>query len=130
MSRPHEDSTQLGPEDERLVGRLREVFTPGSRVAQRRQAFDAALGERLARPSPRGWAWTALATAGSAAALAWLLLPAGAPPPAYTPGASTGVDVAWESEVLFPAELSEEVSLDQDELLPPDYQALAAAFDF
>lgn len=129
MGHAPDDPRRLAPDDDLLVHRIREAYDPEPLLASRRRGFDAALRERLARRPRSGLAWAALATVGSTAALSvWLLLPASAPAPAPEPPTSS--ELAWESAVLFPAELSDETGLEETEdLLPPDYLALASAFD-
>ncbi len=125
MSRSRDEASRLGADDAALVERLRAGYGPESLSPARRAAFDTALRTRLERPALRVWA---LAAAVSAAALVWFALPGGGPhgTQVATPGAAVA---AWEAEVLFPEELGATATSDDERMLPPDYLALASAFD-
>lgn len=121
------DAERLGAEDAALVERLREEFRPEALDAARRAAFDARLRERRLQRRRRPWAWTALATA-TAAALAWAALPGDPGRVAPQDGGAETVS-AWEQEVVFGEELGDPLAVEDGHLLPPDYVALASAFD-
>ncbi len=127
MNRARDDE-RLSPEDTAWTERIRKTFRPEPLDATRASAFDAQLQERLERRTRRPWAWAALATA-SATALAWAALP-GAPSPVELRGAPDAATLAWEQEVIFGEELSDPLSVEDGDLLPDDYLALANAFDF
>jgi hypothetical protein len=125
MSQPRDEATRPDADDAALVERLREGYRPEPLTPTRRAAFDTALRQRLERPARRVWAATAAATA---AALVWFAL-SGATPrrtQAVLPAAAVA---AWQAEVLFPEELGATATSDDERMLPPDYLALASAFD-
>ncbi len=127
MSQPRDEATRPGADDAAFVETLREGYRPEPLTPTRRAAFDTALRQRLERPARRVWAAAAVATA-TAAALVWFALPGATPP--GTQVASPGAAVAaWEAEVLFPEELGATLTSEDERMLPPDYLALASAFD-
>jgi len=131
MTRTRDDE-RIGREDAALVERMREGFGPAPLDPARAAAFDARLRERIEAPTRRPWAWAAL-TAATAAALAWAVLPGApvAPEPVETAGAERLMEtLAWEQEVLFGDAFDEPFADEDGDLLPPDYLALASAFDF
>ena len=127
MSRSRDEPTRQGADDAALVERLREGYGPEPLSPARRTAFDAALRERLEQPARRVWALASVATA-SAAALVWLALPGSSPHRTQVAAPAAGV-AAWEAEVLFSEELGATATSDDERMLPPDYLAMASAFD-
>ncbi len=127
MAQPRDEATRPGADDAAFVERLREGYRPEPLIPTRRAAFDTALRQRLEPPARRVWAAAAAATV-TAAALVWLALPGDAPPGTQVVSPGVGV-AAWEAEVLFPEELGATLTSDDERMLPPDYLALASAFD-
>ena len=127
MTRAREEGPLL-QEDARLIRRMRERFEPESLTGAAAAAFDARLRDRLEHPARRRWLWAALAT-GAAMAVTSLSLSGVAPrlEPKPVPSADT---LAWEDEVIFGEALENPLSVEDGDLLPPDYLALARAFDF
>ena len=145
MSSPTDDRPKLAPEDEDFVKRVAESYAPPPMAAAERAAFDEALLERVRRSHPaRRWLMAAGLPAAAAAALAaaWLLfLSPGTdglvPSEEMVPALSAR---AWEEE-LFLEDASfqslESVEsfqsfgreqLDESELLPDEYLAIASVF--
>lgn len=118
----------LSQEDARLIRRMREGFEPELLTGAAAAAFDARLHDRLEHPASRRWLWAALAT-GAAVAVTFLALPGVEPrlEPRPVPSADT---LAWEDEVIFGEGLGNPLAVEDGDLLPPDYLALARAFDF
>jgi hypothetical protein len=128
MTRERDDLGRQ-PGDEALLARLREGYAPEPLDAARAAAFDARLLERREGRARRPWARAALVAA-TAAALAWAALPAGDAPP-LEPSAEVRADrVAWEQDVIFGDALDDPFLGEDEDLLPPDYLALAGALDF
>jgi len=127
MTRVHDEET-LSPRDAELVASIRRGFSPEPLDPVGAAGFDARLRDRLERGERRPRSWAALATVGVAAA-AWLALSVDLTPvaPASTPSAAT---LAWEEEVVFGDDLGDPLAIEDSDLLPPDYLALASAFDF
>jgi hypothetical protein len=122
------DEEPLSPRDAELVASMRRGFSPEPLDPVGAAGFDARLRERIERGERRTRTWAALAAVG-AAAVAWLALPVDLPPvePASVPSAAT---LAWEEEVVFGDGLGDPLAIEDRDLLPPDYLALASAFDF
>lgn len=127
MTRTRDDE-RLSARDAELVERMRNDFAPAPLDSARAAAFDARLHERLARPRRRPLALAALATA-TATALAWALLP-GVGEPGSASEADAFAAAAWEQEVIFGEGLEDPFGGDEEVLLPPEYEALASAFEF
>lgn len=127
MTRERDDQP-LATRDATLVASMRRGFAPEPLDPIRAASFDARLRDRLERRERRPRTWAALATVGVAAA-AWLALSVDLAPvvPESAPSAAA---LAWEEEVVFGDELGDPLAIEDSDLLPPDYLALASAFDF
>lgn len=127
------DESAQGPEARAFARRLSEAYAPPPLSAAEQARFDAGLEERLERRRRRGGWLPLLAGAASAAALLWVLLPAGAPEPEETPAprmADATPAAQWEYDLIYStdAALSGEPEEEEDAfpeaMLPDEYAAI------
>jgi len=119
---------KLSADDAVLIDRMRSGFGPAPLGAVRSASFDARLRDRLERRSRRPWAWAAL-TAATAAALIWAVLPGELAREGQSDTTSPAA-LAWEQEVMFGDTSDDPFEVEGGEPLPPEYMALASAFEF
>lgn len=123
MRDPSDERNDESPADERLVEAVRGHWTPPPLSPARRTALRATIEARLEERSRPWLLMPALGGALAAGLAVWLLF---APSPPITGPQSEAALLAWEEEVLFAAEVLEEESVLDTELLPDDYVAISA----
>lgn len=133
-SRPPTDDERpvLEREDERLLARVRDAWSPEPLGTIERAAFDARLQERIARRRHRLGPWPALGAGLVAASLAVLLLvredatgpPAPRPPPTAAREARPAARASAAS-LLYGGD--DELDAN-DDALPAEYAAIASVF--
>lgn len=137
------ENMRLTPEEEKFVKQLAVQYAPAPLTPEQRAAFDRALGERLAcrvrAPFRRS---VAIVAAACAALLLWIAVrdhgpsaPAGKEGPGtVVAGKGEGPPSAGEATLLTYAYDSadfygDDGEGDEENFLPDEYEALAAAFD-
>jgi hypothetical protein len=131
MNAPHDDRPGLSRDEREFVERLAEGYAPPALTAARRNAFDRELERRLARP--RRWLAAAWLPAAAAAALAVAWLAGGRPEatgPRPSPERTAPIlsERDWESEIFW-GDAAGGAQLDERELLPEEYLAIASVLD-
>lgn len=130
-----DDEPRIESRDARFAAKLAQAYAPESRTAEQRAAFARELSARLERPRRRGGLLPALAGAGAAAAVAWMMLsppvepvsPIGRP---LVADAAARDDLEWQ--LFYPDQLLQDhkdgTSGSRDGGLPDEYMAIASVF--
>jgi type II secretory pathway component PulM len=133
MSLPNDERPELTREDEEFVKRVAASYAPPPMAPAERAAFDEALLGRIRQghPARRRLVLAGLPAAAAAAlAAVWLLfLSPGterlAPSEETVPALSAR---AWEEELFLEGGSFEAEQLDESDLLPEEYIAIASVF--